>query len=37
VANGQNGTRVSILDKTGKPVNDTNAQRMLSVLFEQLK
>jgi outer membrane protein assembly factor BamC len=37
VANGQNGTRVSILDKTGKPINDTNAQRMLSVLFEQLK
>jgi len=37
VANGQNGTRVSILDKTAKPVNDTNAQRMLSVLFEQLK
>lgn len=35
--NGQNGARVLIQDKTGKPTNDTNAQRMLAVLFEQLK
>lgn len=34
---GQDVIRVSVLDKAGKPVNDTNAQRMLSVLFDQLK
>lgn len=38
VASGtDNITRISILDKTGKEVNDTNAQRMLNVIFEQLK
>ncbi len=36
-AGGQGVVRVSVLDKNGKPVNDTNAQRMLSVLFDQLK
>ncbi|MBU3724819.1 MAG: outer membrane protein assembly factor BamC [Burkholderiaceae bacterium] len=37
VANGMTASRVSVLDKAGKPTNDVNAQRMLSVLFEQLK
>jgi outer membrane protein assembly factor BamC len=36
-ATGQDASRISVLDKSGKPANDTNAQRMLSVLFEQLK
>lgn len=36
-ASGQESVRLSVLDKNGKPVNDTNAQRMLSVLFDQLK
>jgi outer membrane protein assembly factor BamC len=34
---GADATSVSVLDKNGKPANDTNAQRMLNVLFEQLK
>ena len=36
-ANGDQGARVSVLNKAGQPTNDTYAQRMLSVLFEQLK
>lgn len=36
-ANGQDAVRISVQDKNGKPVADTNARRMLSLLFEQLK
>lgn len=36
-ANGDQGARISVLNKSGQPTNDTYAQRMLSVLFEQLK
>jgi outer membrane protein assembly factor BamC len=36
-SNGQDGARVTILDKAGNPANDTNAQRMLTVILEQLK
>jgi outer membrane protein assembly factor BamC len=37
LAKGVNAASVSVLDKTGKPANDANAQRMLNVLFEQLR
>ncbi len=37
LAKGVNSSAVSVLDKNGNPANDTNAQRMLKVLFEQLK
>lgn len=37
LAKGVNAAAVSVLDKSGTPANDTNAQRMLNVLFEQLK
>lgn len=37
LSNGESASRVSVLDKNGKDVNDTNAQRMLNVIFEQLK
>jgi outer membrane protein assembly factor BamC len=37
LAKGVNAAAVSVLDKNGNPANDTNAQRMLNVLFEQLK
>lgn len=36
-ANNQDGARITVLDKTGKPTNDVYAQRMLTVLFDQLK
>jgi len=36
-SSGQDAVRISVQDKTGKSVSDTVAQRMLSVLFEQLK
>lgn len=35
--NGEAGSRVSILDKNGNPTNDTNSQRMLTVILDQLK
>ncbi len=36
-SNGEAGSRVSILDKSGNPTNDTNSQRMLTVILDQLK
>lgn len=37
LAKGANSASLSVLDKNGNPANDTNAQRMLNLLFEQLK
>ena len=37
VAKGENNSQVTVLDKAGNLVNDTNSQRMLNVIFEQLK
>ncbi|WVN41216.1 outer membrane protein assembly factor BamC [beta proteobacterium MWH-UniP1] len=34
---GESGSRVTILDKSGNPTNDTNSQRMLTVILDQLK
>jgi outer membrane protein assembly factor BamC len=36
-ANGDNGARVTILDKAGNPSRDAYATRMLSLIFDQLK
>jgi outer membrane protein assembly factor BamC len=36
-SSGPDGSRVSILDKAGNPTNDTNSQRMLTVILDQLK
>jgi uncharacterized lipoprotein len=32
-----NQSVIRVLNKTGQPINDANAQRVLTVLFEQLK
>jgi outer membrane protein assembly factor BamC len=37
LANGQGAARVVVQDRTGKPSNDVNAQRMIALLFDQLK
>lgn len=37
MGSGNNASRVIVLDSTGKETNDANAQRILSVLFDQLK
>ncbi len=37
LANGQGAARVVVQDRAGKPSNDVNAQRMIALLFDQLK